>query len=177
MVSDRLLYIYTVISREREMQTLTFNRSIDQLEERLISLARRRNEVEYELLKEVQEFDIRQGWRLWHLNNCAEWLNLKCSIALGTAREKVRVASALFNLPKCSAAFAAGDLSYSKARSLTRIATPENEEALLDYARSATASQVQAHCHGVRNAQEGPRRMPTTSIGAAGSVAAMMAKA
>ena len=31
MVSDRLLYIYTVISREREMQTLTFNQSIYKL--------------------------------------------------------------------------------------------------------------------------------------------------
>ena len=135
------------------MQTLSFNRSIDQLEENIISLARRSNELEYEFLKAVQEFDIRQGWRLWHLNNCAEWLNLKCGIAPGTAREKVRVARALFDLPKSSAAFARGELSYSKARSLTRVATRENEEDLVDYACNATASQVQTYCNRIRNGQ------------------------
>lgn len=136
------------------MQTLTFERSIDQLEESLLCLARRRNELEFEFLKAVQEFDIRQGWRPWHLNNCAEWLSLKCGIAPGTAYEKVRVARALFDLPKCSAAFAAGDLSYSNARSLTRIATPETEEALLDFALDATASQIQSYCRRVRNGRE-----------------------
>ena len=70
------------------MQTLTFNQSIDQLEASLISLAQRRNELEYAFLEAVQEFEIRQGWRLWHLNNCAEWLNLKCGIAPGTARDQ-----------------------------------------------------------------------------------------
>lgn len=135
------------------MQTLSFDRSIDQLEECLLSLAQRRNELEYEFLKTVQEFDMRQGWRLWHLNNCAEWLNLKCGIAPGTAREKVRVARALFDLPKCSEAFAAGKLSYSKARSLTRIATKDNEAALVDYAVDATAEQVQDHCNRLRNGQ------------------------
>ena len=41
------------------MQTLAFDRSIDQLEQNLLSLAHRRNELEYEFLKAVQEFDIR----------------------------------------------------------------------------------------------------------------------
>lgn len=136
------------------MQTLTYNRSVDQLEENLLTLSQRRNELEYEFLKAVQEFEIRQGWRLWHMNSCAEWLNLKCGMATGTAREKVRVAMALFNLPKCSEAFAQGKLSYSNARSITRIATPENEEELVDYAVSATADQVQTWCRRVRNGQE-----------------------
>lgn len=128
------------------MQTLAYHRSIDQLEESLLSLAKRRNQVEYEFLKAVQEFEIRQGWRLWHMNNCAEWLNLKCGIVLGTAREKVRVALALFNLPKCSEAMARGKLSYSNVRSLTRVATPENEAELVDFAVFATADQVQRYC-------------------------------
>ena len=95
-------------------------RSLDQLENALMSCAQRINASEYEFMVLVREFDIRQGWKAWNLNNCAEWLNLKCGITMSTAREKVRVAMGLFNLPLCSEAFADGTLSYSKVRALSR---------------------------------------------------------
>ena len=63
-------------------------------------------------------------------------------IVVGTAREKVRVASALFDLPRISRAFASGELSYSKVRSLSCVATPHNEAQLLEYAQQATAEQL-----------------------------------
>jgi hypothetical protein len=114
--------------------------------------------MEYEYLVLIREFDMRQGWKAWHFNNCAEWLNFKCGISVGTAREKVRVAKALFDLPLCSEAFAAGKLSYSKARALTRVANARTEPELLEFAIRATASQVEDHCRTLRNAQ---RRVST----------------
>jgi hypothetical protein len=128
-------------------------RSLDQLEEGLISLSGHINSMEYEFLVLVREFDLRQGWRAYHFNNCAEWLNMKCGIATATAREKIRVANLLFDLPQTAAAFQKGDLSFSKAKSLTRVATPHNEEHLLDFALKATASQVDKHCQDLRNVQ------------------------
>jgi hypothetical protein len=74
-------------------------------------------------------------------------------MAPATAREKLRVANALFDLPQTSSAFAKGDLSYSKARSLSRAATPTTEEQLLDFALHATAAQVDRHCMELRNVQ------------------------
>ena len=62
---------------------------------------------------------------------------------MGAAREKVRVARALAELPQLSEAMRRGALSYSKARALTRIATPENETSLADFARCATAAHVE----------------------------------
>ena len=62
---------------------------------------------------------------------------------MGAAREKVRVARALADLPEMSAAMRRGTLSYSKVRALTRIATPEDESTLLDFARCATAAHVE----------------------------------
>ena len=132
---------------------LITRRSLDQLEEDIISLSSHINAAEYEFLVLVREFDLRQGWRAYHFNNCAEWLNMKCGIAPGTAREKLRVANALFDLTATSSAFQKGDLSYSKARSLTRVATPETEKNLLDYAIPATALQVEDHCRELRNVQ------------------------
>ena len=80
-------------------------------------------------------------------------MNMKCGMHPGTGREKLRVANALFDLPKTSSAFQRGDLSYSKARALTRIATPATEEHLLDFALEATAAQVDRHCRELRNVQ------------------------
>ncbi len=132
---------------------LITRRSLDQLETDLISLSSHINAMEYEFLVLLREFDLRQGWKAYLFNNCAEWLNMKCGMAPGTAREKLRVANALFDLPKISGAFQKGDLSYSKARYLSRIATPTTEEHLLDFALKATAVQVDRHCMELRNVQ------------------------
>lgn len=118
-------------------------RSIDQLEKDLITRAQRINTEEYEFLVDLREFDLRQGWKAYHFNNCAEWLNFKCGFDLSTGREKVRVARCLFDLSKVSEQFKQGALSYTKVRSLTRVATPSNEQALLEHALKATTSQVQ----------------------------------
>ena len=128
------------------------NRKIDDLEEEIISLAQHMNQDEYRFLVMVREFDIRQGWRAYQFNNCAEWLNMKCGISPGTAREKVRVALALLDLPQCSEGFAKGELSYSKVRAMTRAANVFNEATLVDYALKATAHQVEEHCRRLRNA-------------------------
>ena len=47
--------------------------------------------------------------------------------------------------------FAEGKLSYSNVRALTRVATPDNEQSLLEFAVGATASQVEQRCRQIRN--------------------------
>jgi len=148
------VFLYS-IEKEFIMQAtqLLTHRSLDQLEDDIISLSSHINSMEYEFMVLLREFDLRQGWKEYLFNNCAEWLNMKCGMAPGTAREKMRVANGLFDLPQISAAFQKGDLSYSKARYLTRIATPTTEDHLLDFAIKATASQVDRHCMELRNVQ------------------------
>src|SRR3954467_6421221 len=46
-------------------------------------------------------------------------------------------------LPVIKAAFTSGELSYSKVRALTRVAEPGTEAELVEFARHATASQVE----------------------------------
>jgi len=128
------------------------HRSLDDLESAIISHAQRMNVFEYEFLLLVREFDVRQGWKAWHLNNCAQWLNMHCGIQESTGREKVRVALALLDLPQISDAFATGLLSYSKVRSLTRVAARHDEEDLLKAIKRCTASRVDDYCRQLRNA-------------------------
>jgi hypothetical protein len=94
-------------------------------------------------LKLVAEFDEREGWAGYGIASCAHWLAWQCGLSPGAAREHVRVARALRGLPLISGAFTEGRVSYSKVRALTRIAEPDTEASLLQFALEATASQVE----------------------------------
>jgi hypothetical protein len=95
------------------------------------------------------ELERREAWRSWGCRSMAHWLSWKCGVGLHTAREQVRVAIALAHLPQTTAALARGELSFSKVRALTRIGDLDEpqERQLLDYARIATAAQLE---HTVR---------------------------
>ena len=100
--------------------------------------------VNHRRLQLIAEFDRRKGRSGGGtVRSCAHWLNWKCGIALVAAREKVRVAKSLQDLPLIDAAFAAGEISYSKVRAMSRAATPKNEEYLLNIARYGTASHLE----------------------------------
>jgi Asp-tRNA(Asn)/Glu-tRNA(Gln) amidotransferase C subunit len=98
------------------------------------------------LLTDVRRFDVEEMWGAQGCLSCAHWLNWRCGIALGAAREKVRVARALGSLPLIDDALRLGQVSYSKVRAMTRVATPENERQLLDLATASTASQLEKIC-------------------------------
>jgi len=99
--------------------------------------------AEYRLLRAIGEWDARGLCGSYGVKSTAHWLNYKCGIALGAAREKVRVARALAKLSQVPAAFARGEVSYSKVRAITRVATAENESYLLELARHGTASHLE----------------------------------
>jgi len=82
------------------------------------------------LLTLIREFDARGGWNTG-FRSCADWLSWRVGLNPGAARERVRVARALGTLPRLAQALARGELSYSKVRALTRVATPETEARLL----------------------------------------------
>jgi len=70
-------------------------------------------------------------------------LSWRTGLNEGAAREKIRVAHALGNLPLISESMSKGEISYSKVRAVTRVATPDNEEELLSIALGGTAGQVE----------------------------------
>jgi hypothetical protein len=73
----------------------------------------------------------------------ARWLAFRCGIATREAREYLRVAEALEKLPAIREAFSRGELTFTKVRALTRVATPASEEGLLELASTLTASQLE----------------------------------
>jgi len=115
----------------------------DQLADKITTLAGQINAAEYRFLKLIAEFDLRDGWAAAGIRSCAHWLNWKCGLSMGTAREKVRVARALDGLPAINSDFEKGELSFSKVRAMTRVATEQNESQLLMIAQYGTAQHVE----------------------------------
>ena len=134
------------------MNAVSF-RGIDDLETSLIESWREVSQATHRFLVLLREFDLRQGWKAYGNNDCAEWLNWRCGISRVTAQEKVRVARILWGLPQIDEAFAQGALSYSKVRALCRVANEASETELLDFALGASAAQVEAYCRRLRNGQ------------------------
>ncbi len=103
-------------------------------------------------LELVAEFDRRNGHEAWGFHSCGAWVGWRCSLDPRSAREHVRVARSLRDLPLVREKFGRGELSYSKVRAITRIATPEQEEELVEMARFATAAQLERLVRGYRRA-------------------------
>jgi hypothetical protein len=108
----------------------------------------------HRLLSQIRAFDQAEGWGDTGALSCAHWLSWRVGLGLGVAREKVRVARALGDLPRIDDALRRGELSYSKTRAMTRVATPENEETLLELALAATAAQLEKICRLYRPLQK-----------------------
>ena len=70
-------------------------RPIDELAAEICTLAGHINAAHHRWLVLIAEFDQRTGWSDSATQSCAHWLNWKCGMAMGAAREKVRVARAL----------------------------------------------------------------------------------
>jgi hypothetical protein len=107
--------------------------------EQIAELAAQIHAATFRLLELVREFDERGGGGDGFLS-CARWLSWRTGIGANAAREKVRIAHALPELPKASQSFREGKISYSKARAITRVATDKTEEKLWAGERSETSA-------------------------------------
>src|SRR5919109_1852298 len=117
--------------------------SLEELEEELATLASHLYAGTCRWLELVGELDRRGDWTEPGCGSCAEWLAWRCALLPRAAREHVRVARRLPELSLIHAAFAAGELSYSKVRALTRVADADSEQELLALARVLTAAQLE----------------------------------
>jgi hypothetical protein len=154
------------------------------LESELLGLAGHIAAAECRFLQLLAEFDDRGGWCGDGIRSCAHWLAWRAGMSLRTGVERLRVAHALRNLPRITEEFAAGRLSYSKVRAITRIAGSDTatltrmaaeiaagtselrhtavadpaaaERVLLNLALSGTASHVETIVQAVRRRHTPP---------------------
>ncbi|MDT7625334.1 MAG: hypothetical protein QOF99_6235 [Pseudonocardiales bacterium] len=123
-----------------------------ELETELVALAGRVAAAQCRFLLLLAEFDAREGWGGPGIRSCVHWLSWRVGLSQRAGREQVRVARALVGLPLIAEEFGVGRLSYAKVRAVTRIATPDTEQALVDVALAGTASHVERVVRAARRA-------------------------
>ena len=131
--------------------------TVEELGEEIATLSVHLDAARHRLLQCIRQFDESRAWYAQGAVSCAHWLSWRIGLDLGTAREKVRVANALGQLPKIDEALRVGKLSYAKVRALTSVATAANEVKLLDLALAATGAQLERICRGYRGAMNQDR--------------------
>lgn len=144
------------------------------VESELVTLAGHLAAGTCRFLQLLAEFDDRRGWAGSGLRSCGHWLGWRIGMSARTAREQLRVAHALRELPRITEAFAAGRVSYSKVRAMTRIATPASEGSLLTVALHGTTAQLEELVRAARGVLDprppDARRYLHTSRAADGSL-------
>ena len=114
----------------------------ERLGEEIATLAARIDAATYELLGLIRAFDEQEGWSNGFLS-CAHWLTWRIGLAPSAARERVRVARALGELPLMSEAMRLGELSILQGQGADPIARPDTEKSLVDIGRACTAAHIE----------------------------------
>lgn len=127
--------------------------SIAELTDGICLRAGRIAAAQAELLTWIAEFDRRKGWGGPGMLSCAHWLSWRIGLSPGAAREQVRVARRLEELPALFEAFADGRVSYSKVRAITRAAEPDDGVDWVALARRSSAAQIEKVARGVHRAR------------------------
>ena len=98
--------------------------------------------AQHRLVELVVALDDSGHWAADGAPTCAHWVADALDIEVCTAREWLRIGRRLSELTAIGAAFVDGRLSYSKVRTLTRVATPENEAELEAIAERIPAGRL-----------------------------------
>jgi len=128
---------------------------IDQLADDIAKAAAHIDAATHRLLTDIRRFDACGGWYRQGSKTCAHWLSYRIGLGVNAAREKVRVARRLGQLPLIDVALREGLISFSKVRAITRVATEGNEAKLLRMAKCASGAQLERICRGYRQVTEG----------------------
>lgn len=102
------------------------------------------NSNQYRIVRLAARYDSELDWYREGFSTAGLAIAQTLDIHTSTAREWIRVGHALDELPRIDRAFRDNELSYAKTRILTRWATPETEDELLEIANERSANRLTA---------------------------------
>ena len=116
------------------------------------------------------------GWHVQGALSCAHWLAWRVGWGLRTARERVRVARKLEELPLLDEQPRIGAISYSQARVISRVATADKEHIFVAYAKRMPASQRDKLGRSYQNVQAYDQAHETGAMAGAMAAAQVVAQ-
>ncbi len=139
---------------------------LDQLGSRIVGLAGRLAAATCRWLLLVARFDAEAGYAPHGLSSTTRWLTHYCGMSRRTATDHVRVARVLASHPRLRARMAAGRISYSQARAISRAADLGNEtlvDELIMVAEHGTVRHLEAVVRGLRTVDDNVRDDPRSA--------------
>lgn len=125
-------------------------RSLHEMAAELRNLAGQIAAMQGLLAEKLTAYDAVGGWEGYQ--SLAAWASWHLGLPPGEARRLSRVAEKLPELPKLAAACTAGTVPLAGAAMLCEVATPDNEDEVVEVARSATGHQLSRICADYRRA-------------------------
>ncbi len=80
----------------------------------------------------ISVVDLRQSWMDDGARSLTDWVAIRLRVRHGTAAQLVAIARRLRDLPRLSSAFARGELTLDQVDAISRVATAETEEDLIE---------------------------------------------
>ena len=122
------------------------------LHKRLKRIARIRGALDVQEAESLRDAQRLQLWRAFGYASLADYMTNELGYSFRTAEDRLRMANALPQLPKLTEALQTGNLNFSQARELARVATPDTEQVWIDKAADLNVRQVEqavaGHCKG-----------------------------
>lgn len=115
----------------------------EQVHRRLKRIVKARGALDMQESAALREAETLRVWRHFGYSSLLEYMEMEMGYTPRAAIERLRVAKAIEELPVIADAMEQGDLSFSAARELTRVATPETEAEWLDAASEKNLRQVE----------------------------------
>ncbi|MEO6774578.1 MAG: DUF222 domain-containing protein, partial [Kofleriaceae bacterium] len=124
-------------------------RSWQEIDRELRTIAKRRCAIDAEEAVLLCVVVRREIWRELGKASLLEYLEGVLGFGPKAAKERVRVALALAELPVLAEALASGEQSYSAIRELTRVVTAQTQVAWCDATRGKNVRQIEdlVACH------------------------------
>lgn len=109
----------------------------------LRAIARRKAALDAEEARWLREAEALQIWRQLGMVSALDYMERVLGYGPRAGQDRLRVARALGTLPRLTDALAAGALSFSAVREVTRVATPTTEQAWRDAAVGKNLRQIE----------------------------------
>ncbi|HEY5945219.1 MAG TPA: DUF222 domain-containing protein, partial [Kofleriaceae bacterium] len=115
----------------------------EQVHRRLRRIVKARGALDAQEAAALREAQALKLWRRYGYASLIEYLELEMGYTPRAAVERLRVAKAIEELPVIADALSQGDLSFSAAKEITRIATPETEQQWLGAVSDKNVREVE----------------------------------
>ncbi len=94
----------------------------------LIALYEQRQRLEAEWLQQLAAFDRQEGYALEGAGSAQSWLRWKLRLTPGAAREQVKLARRLEDLPVTAQALSEGEIGYAHVRVIASADLPARDD-------------------------------------------------